>query len=186
MGSTLLAPQPLPAGTVAPTPNEGIPAIQAYLALFAQAEAYTANQNAANAYLTYQFPNWLLTYEKNNVPGPTPPAPPSMAMVDVSNPWSPQLIYLQAAPPVCAIPAYTPIAPASPAGTIAIGAHDSGLYWNDLPADTYPPSQVPVAGTSQDGITGMWLKIAFPGFGGWWQLVSTSASTPYPGVPVTA
>jgi hypothetical protein len=181
MASTLLAPQPLPPNTPNPAPTDSIVDIQAFLALSAQNEAYIANQKAASAYLTFQFPNWLANYERLNVPGATPPDPPSGAMVDVSNPWNPEFLYI--GPPVCAIPAYTPIAVPAPPGTVAIGSHDAGLYWNCLIADSAPGGYIAHA-TSQDGITGVWERIVYP-FGGWWQLISTSPSTPYPGVPVT-
>jgi hypothetical protein len=183
MAAKLLPPKQMPPNTPAPPPTAGAPVIQAWYAEVMQDRAFNLDIQNADYYKTYTFTNWLVRYQLGGgfVPN-TPPQPPTGLMVDVSNPDNPLLVYM--GPPVCEIPPYEAIPQPPIPGTVAIGSHDTGFYWNKLVNDDAAGGYVtPTLTVSQDGMNGIWERIAYP-WGGWYLLQYTSAETPYPGVPV--
>lgn len=171
--TTLLPPAAIPEGASAPlnAAQSSVQDMQNWQAIEAQSRALAWNTDLASSYLNYTFPSWLSNYEQGKVP-PTdqPPTPPAGFMVDVTNPWNPT--YVQIGPQVCAIPTYTRIPLPSPPGTVAIGVHLVGNYWQALPTDTAPGGYTtPTPVLSSDGTLGIFQKIVYP-FGGWWYKVS--------------
>jgi len=171
---TILPGAPLPTGTAAPPtdPLDQAGAL-AWAKVIAQNMAYQINQNAALAYQKYTFPGWLQTYLNSGDWTMTPPNPPSEVMVVIdltaAEPIS-SINFLPIGPPVCAIPAYSKIQPPPAPGTLGIGVHLAGNYWSELPTDTMPAGYTtPSPVTTQDGVTGLFQKIAgFANVGAWY------------------
>jgi hypothetical protein len=170
---SILQPSPLPSGAGAPSTDPfDMAAAKAWVALQAQAVAYQLNGNMRANYLNFAFPNFLLNYEKTGDWTMTPPQPPNgmLVQLDSNNPFQPQI--LQIGPPVATVPAYTHIQPPPAPGTLAIGVHLTGNYWQVLPNDTMPGGYTtPAPVTTADGTTGLFTKIVYP-FGGWWLKVN--------------
>jgi hypothetical protein len=150
--------------TAALPSNADIAAALQNYATSATAVAAALNANLESTYLT-GFNNWAAQVTAGKVSNANPPQPPAgYIAATATDGWT---YVVMGVDPVCAVPPIPQVATTPTGMVVAIGAHQSGKYWAQLPTNANVPGGYTTPGTSSDGVSGLWQYVAYP-FGGWW------------------